>query len=115
MPYEDLREFISDLEKNGELIRVKSKVSPILEITELADRMSKLPKGGKALLFENVEGYENIPVLINAFGSEKRMKMALGVENFESIGWKLYKILKPEIPNTFLDKIKKATRIEKIK
>ncbi len=114
MPYEDLREFISDLEKNGELIRVKSKVSPILEITELADRMSKLPKGGKALLFENVEGYENIPVLINAFGSEKRMKMALGVENFESIGWKLYKILKPEIPNTFLDKLKKLPELKKL-
>lgn len=101
MPYEDLREFIRDLEKNNELIKVKSKVSPILEITEIADRMMKMPNGGKALLFENVEGYEGIPVLINAFGSEKRMKMALGVKNFEDIGWKLYKIVKPEIPNTF--------------
>jgi len=114
MVFKDLREFIKVLEKENELIRVKHKVSPILEITEIADRMMKMPDGGKALLFENVEGYENIPVLINAFGSEKRMKMALGVEQFEDIGWKLYRILKPEVPNTFLDKIKRLPELKKL-
>jgi 4-hydroxy-3-polyprenylbenzoate decarboxylase len=114
MVFKDLREFIEILDKEKELIRVKEKVSPILEITEIADRMMKMPNGGKALLFENVEGYENIPVLINAFGSEKRMKIALGVENFEDIGWKLYRILKPEVPNTFLDKIKRLPELKKL-
>ena len=114
MVFKDLREFIKVLEKENELIRVKHQVSPILEITEIADRMMKMPDGGKALLFENVEGYENIPVLINAFGSEKRMKLALGVEQFEDIGWKLYRILKPEVPNTFLDKIKRLPELKKL-
>ena len=114
MPYKDLREFIEVLEKEGELYRVKEKVSPILEITEIADRIMKMPDGGKALLFENVEGYEGIPVLINAFGSEKRMKLALEVENFEDIGWKLYRILKPEVPNTFLDKLKRIPELKKL-
>ncbi len=114
MVFKDLREFLKVLEKENELIKVKHKVSPILEITEIADRMMKMPGGGKALLFENVEGYENIPVLINAFGSEKRMKLALGVNNFEDIGWKLYRILKPEIPNSFLDKIKRLPELKKL-
>ncbi len=114
MAYRDLRDFILDLEEKGELLRIKDKVSPILEITEIADKVMKLPNGGKALLFENVEGYEGIPVLINAFGSERRMKMALGVENFEDIGWTLYRILKPEVPNTFLDKLKKIPELKKL-
>ena len=74
----------------------------------------KMSAGGKALLFENVEGYEGIPVLINAFGSEKRMKLALNVNKFEEIGWKLYRILKPEVPNTFLDKLKRIPELKKL-
>ena len=114
MAYRNLKEFIAILEKEGELYRIKDKVSPILEITEIADRVMKMPSGGKALLFENVEGYEGIPVLINAFGSEKRMKLALNVKNFENIGWKLYRILKPEVPNTFLDKLKRIPELKKL-
>ncbi len=113
MAYRDLRDFIKDLEKEGEILRIKDKVSPVLEITEVADNVMKLPDGGKALIFENVEG-SDIPVMINAFGSEKRMKMALGVDRFEDIGWKLYRILKPEVPNTFLDKLKRIPELKKL-
>ncbi len=70
--YESLRDFIQHLENAGELVRIKEKVSPILEITEIVDRASKSEGGGKALLFENVEG-SDMPVLINAFGSVRRM------------------------------------------
>ena len=73
MPYEDLREFVERLEEENELARIKHEVSPILEMTEIADRVVKA--GGKALLFENPKGYD-IPVLMNAFGTERRMKMA---------------------------------------
>ena len=109
----DLREFLKVLEKEGELLRIKEPISPILEITEFTDRVSKLPKGGKALLFENVEGY-SIPVLTNMLGSEKRIKLALGYENLEDIGWKLYKLLRPEIPNTFLEKLKRLPELKKL-
>jgi len=114
MAYRDLREFIKDLDKRGELIRIKEKVSPILEITAIADKVMKLHGGGKALLFENVKGYEGQPVLINAFGSIERMKMVLGVDNFEDIGWTLYRIIKPEVPHTFLDKLKKIPELKKL-
>ena len=82
MKFQDLREFISFLEQRGELRRVSSPVSWDLEISEIADRMIK--RGGPALLFENVTGYD-MPVLINIFASDRRMAWALGVERLEDL------------------------------
>jgi 4-hydroxy-3-polyprenylbenzoate decarboxylase len=84
MNYKSLHHFIEKLEAENELIRIKEFVNPELEITEIADRMSKSPDGGKALLFENTG--TDFPVLINAMGSEKRMKLALEVNEFDDIG-----------------------------
>ncbi len=84
MAYKTSMDLIKALEKANELIRIKTKVSTQLEITEITDRISKQPDGGKALLFEN-NGSE-FPILINAFGSEKRMKMILGIDNLDQIG-----------------------------
>ncbi len=83
MAYQDLREFISQLEREGLLVRVKAPVDRDLEITEVTDRVSKA--NGPALLFENVPGFD-VPVLMNAFGSFERMAMALEVENLDEIG-----------------------------
>jgi 4-hydroxy-3-polyprenylbenzoate decarboxylase len=105
MHYPSLREFIDRLESEGELLRIKKSVSPILEITEITDRVSKLPGGGKALLFENVEG-SSMPVLINAFGSTKRMNLALGVHNVEDIAKRIERYIKIPPPITLLDKAK---------
>lgn len=102
MPYEDLREFIERLEAEGELARIRHEVSPILEMTEITDRAVK--GGGKALLFENPKGYD-IPVLMNAFGTERRMKMALEVERFEEIGKRLIEMVKFK-PESFIDSLK---------
>lgn len=99
MPYEDLREFIARLEDENELARIKDEINPILEMTEIADRAVKL--GGKALLFENPKGY-NIPVLLNAFGSDKRIRLALEVDRLESIGEELVKIANLK-PSSFID------------
>ncbi|WP_461831701.1 menaquinone biosynthesis decarboxylase [Aquifex sp.] len=112
-PYRDLHDFVKALEREGEIVRIKEPLSPILEITEVTDRVCKMPGGGKALFFENPEGYD-IPVITNLYGSEKRIKMALGYENLEDIGWKLYRILKPEIPKTFLEKLKKLPELKKL-
>lgn len=111
--YRDIQEFVKDLESQGELVRIKEPISPILEITEITDRVCKMPGGGKALLFENPKGY-NIPVLTNLYGSESRIKKALGYENLEDIGWKLYRILRPEVPKTFLEKLKKLPELKKL-
>lgn len=90
MSYKDLNDFIKQLEKKGELIRVKVPVSPLLEITEIVDRVSK--QHGKALLFENVEG-SPYPVLINAFGSYERMSLSLSANSLDEIGNDVQKYL----------------------
>ena len=74
MAYDDLRDFVRALEKRGELKRIPFEVDPHLEITEFADRSVK--NGGPALLFEKPKG-SDVPVLINAFASAKRMEIAL--------------------------------------
>ena len=107
----DLREFLKELKKRGELAEIEEEVSPLLEITEITDRVSR--EGGKALLFKRVKGYK-IPVLTNLYGSYERMKMVLGVDEPEEIGWRLYRILRPEVPNTFLDKIKKIPELKRL-
>lgn len=91
MPYCDLREFIERLESANELARIKIEVSPELEITEVTDRVVK--SGGKALLFERPKGY-SIPVFINAFGTKKRMLMALEISDFDEIRERILSIRK---------------------
>ena len=105
MAYHSLREFVHRLENENELVRIKDHVSPILEITEITDRVSKQSDGGKALLFENVEG-SNIPVLINAFGSSKRINIALSVHDIEKIPNDIDKYLKIKPPSSLLEKVK---------
>src|SRR4026209_992750 len=105
MAYRNQQQFIDTLEKEGELLRIKTFVDPKLEMAEITDRMSKQPGGGKALLFENT-GYE-FPVLMNAYGSKRRMCMALGVERLDDIAKEieaLFKLLtKPK--ESILDKL----------
>ena len=98
MPIDNLREFISLLEKHGRLARISTPVSPHLEITEIADRVIKGPAASnKALLFENPSGFE-FPVLINLFGSAQRMAWALGVDELEELNIHLSKIIDPRLP-----------------
>lgn len=92
MAFKDQQHFIETLEKAGELLRIKTYVNPRLEIAEITDRMSKQPGGGKALLFENT-GYE-FPVLMNAYGSEKRMCIALGVNHLDDVAKEIENLFK---------------------
>ncbi|MBQ5617861.1 MAG: menaquinone biosynthesis decarboxylase [Alistipes sp.] len=90
--YRNLQEFVQRLEREGELIRVKTPVSSRFEIAEITDRMAKSEGGGKALLFENTDG--DFPVLTNMMGSSRRIAMALGVEQLEQIGERIDALLK---------------------
>lgn len=83
MSYSSLSHFISVLEKHNELIRIDAFVNPLLEISEITDRFSKQPDGGKALLFTNTG--TGFPVLTNSMGSLKRISLALGVEKLEDV------------------------------
>ncbi len=105
MIFDSLRDFVKHLDRAGELVRIREKVSPHLEIAEITDRQSKLPGGGKALLFENVEG-SSIPVLINAFGSWKRINDALGVTRLDTIADDINRYLHLAPPSTLMEKAK---------
>lgn len=105
MTYRDLNDFINVLRQQDELLEIDFPVNAELEITEITDRVSKeagLPN--KAILFINVEGYD-MPVLTNAFGSNKRMALSLGVTNIDEIGERIRKLISPNIPDTLVGKI----------
>jgi 4-hydroxy-3-polyprenylbenzoate decarboxylase len=111
LAYIDLRDWIKTLEKSGELKRITAEVDPILEMAEIADRAAKLgrgtPKaGGPALLFENVKGHPGAKVLMNQFGSERRMRLALETDSLDDIANRIRTLLKPETPTSFMDKLK---------
>lgn len=88
MPYSGLADFITQLEKAGELHRISSFADPVLEIAEITDRIVK--NGGKALLFEN--NGTRFPLLINAYGSERRLSMALGTDDISATAGELEKL-----------------------
>jgi 4-hydroxy-3-polyprenylbenzoate decarboxylase len=104
MAYDSLREFVQKLDAAGELKRISAEADPVLEITEIADREMKLPGGGKALLFEKCRGAK-FPLLINAYGSQKRMAMALGVNDVEDIARELETIMRAKPPTSFKEAI----------
>ena len=107
----NLKQYIEQLESAGQLKRIIAPVSPHLEITEITDRVSK--SGGPALLFEKVEGYE-YSLLINAFGSNERMCIALNTKAFDDIGKKIESILKTNAPTTLKEKLKVLLTIKDI-
>src|SRR3954466_2476531 len=123
-----LSDFLGLLERQGELARVKPRVDPILEIAEICGRVCKTPAphghserdrtipgtlGGKALLFENVQG-SDIPVAINTFGSYHRVNLALGTENLNALAERVQQLVKPEIPTTLLEKMKRLPDLVKM-
>jgi 4-hydroxy-3-polyprenylbenzoate decarboxylase len=119
LAYDDLRDWINTLHKAGELKRIDVEVDPILEMAEIADRVAKMgrgtPKaGGPALLFENVKGYPGARVLMNQFGSERRMKLALETESLDAIAERIRTLLKPETPTSLIDKLKMLPKLAEI-
>ena len=120
MAYDDLRDWIKALDKAGELKHIHEPVDPILEMAEIADRVSKwgrqggprgaaagaYPPGGPALLFENVKGYPGGRVLMNQFGSERRMKLALGVDSLDDVAGRIEGLLQLKSPEGLLGKLK---------
>ncbi len=110
MVYKDLRDFINTLEKKGLLKRIKVEVAPILEISEITDRMCKSPNGGNALLFEKVKGSE-YPVVTNLFGSFERVCLALGVEKIDDVAKRIEELLNQAPPKTLMEKISMLPRL----
>ena len=112
MHFEDLREYVESLEEIDQLRRIKTRVSVDLEIAEILRRVM-YKNEGPAVLFENVEGYK-IPVLGNAFGSLRRLKIALDMENFEEIGERMSALTRLKIPQGLLNKFKMLPKLSEI-
>ena len=111
MAFDNLRDFIIALEKQGELKRIAFEVDPYLEITEFADRSVKT--GGPALLFEKPKN-SRIPLLINAFASMRRMEIALDVASIEEIADRIVGFLEMQKPEGLLDKLKMLPKLGEI-
>jgi 4-hydroxy-3-polyprenylbenzoate decarboxylase len=107
----DLRDWIALLEREGELVRIDAEVDPHLEITEIVDRTVK--SGGPALLFTKAKG-SGLPLLINQFGTERRMCLAFGVERLDDVGRKLADVLEMQPPEGLRDKIGGLLRLKSI-
>ena len=111
MAFNDLRDFVRALERNGELKRIPFEVDPYLEITEFADRAVK--SGGPALLFEKPKG-SSVPLLINAFASMRRMELALGVDNIDDVAERIAGFLEMQKPEGLLEKLKMIPKLGEV-
>ena len=121
MPFDDLRQWIAALDRAGQLKRIQIEADPVLEIAEITDRVSKMHMwgqppsavrpdearpGGPALLFQSLQGHPGSQLLINQFGSDARMKLALGVNSFDEIAARIRMFMDIKSPQGFLDKLK---------
>jgi 4-hydroxy-3-polyprenylbenzoate decarboxylase len=110
-PPADLRSWIALLEREGELVRVGIEVDPHLEVTEIVDRTVKA--GGPALLFENPKGAEH-PLLINQFGTERRMCLAFGAKSLDEVARRLEDVLEMQPPQGLVDKVRGLKKLKSI-
>src|ERR671934_492647 len=110
-PPRDLRDWMARLEREGELVRVAVEVDPDLEITEINDRTVKA--GGPALLFENVKGSDR-PLLINQFGTERRMCLALDAPSLDAVARKLEDVLELQPPQGLVEKVRGLQKLKSI-
>ena len=106
LAYDDLRAWIKTLDKAGELKHIHEPVDPILEIAEITDRSVENKGSGPALLFENIKGYPGSRVLMNQFGSERRMKLALEVDSLDDVAGRIEGLLQLKSPEGLLEKLK---------
>jgi 4-hydroxy-3-polyprenylbenzoate decarboxylase len=123
LAYHDLRDWIARLDRAGELRRIREEVDPILEIAEITDRVSKAGRpggvpgyapGGPALLFERVKGYPGASVLMNQFGSQRRMEMALEATSLDDIAGRIEALLEMKSPEGMLSKLKMLPMLAEI-
>lgn len=114
MSFANLQEFIRALEAAGELRRITEPVDPILELTEIADRVMKSPGGGPALLFTNLKGNSSMPLLINAFGSKRRMQMVCGEDEISDVTENFLALLEPKGSLGFMDKLKMLPKLKQL-
>ena len=125
LAYKDLREWITALDRANELTRITAPVSPYLEMAEIADRAAKLkgaiqtPGRPKVLAappssLKTITGYPGARTLMNQFGSERRMKLALDVDSLDDIANRIRTLIKPQMPTGLISKLKMLPMLAEI-
>ena len=113
MAHKDLNSFVDLLREEGELKEITAEIDPELEISAIADRVVK--QNGPALLFTNVKGHSGIPVLINTFGSKRRMELALGTDDLDDIAAEIADLINPQVPASLAGKLQLLPRLARLK
>ena len=103
MAHKDLKSFIEELKDKDQLKEITVEVDPTLEISAITDRVVK--QNGPALLFTNVKGHPDIPVLVNTFGSRARMELALGGRSLDEIAAEIADLINPQLPTSITEKL----------
>ncbi|MCX7830952.1 MAG: UbiD family decarboxylase [Acidobacteria bacterium] len=111
MAYDDLWAFLKEIEKDGELLRVKDEIDPCLEMTQILDRAVK--EGGPAVLFENVKG-SKIRIVGNILGTHKRMLKALELKNYSEIDERISTLMDFKAPQNLLDKLRMIPELNEL-
>jgi len=111
LAYRNLRDFLAKLQKEGELKRITAEVDPVLEVTEITDRVVK--GGGPALLFERPKG-SGFPLVTNLLGSERRINLALGADSLEEVASRVHSFIDVQSPRGLLDKVKMLPKLAEL-
>ena len=113
MAHKDLISFIEELKDKDQLKEITVEVDPTLEISAITDRVVK--QNGPALLFTNVKGHPDIPVLVNTFGSRERMELALGGRSLDEIAAEIADLINPQLPTSITEKLQLLPRLARLK
>lgn len=111
MAFRNLHEFLKRIDSEGELRRISAEIDPVLEVTEITDRVTKA--GGPALLFERPKG-SKIPLAINVLGSKRRLNLALGVDSVDEVAERIRSLMELPRPEGMLDKLKLLGRLREM-
>ena len=109
--FDDLRSWVEFLKREGELVEVDAEVDPYLEVTEIVDRTVKA--GGPALLFKQLRGSTH-PLLINQFGTERRMCLAFGEPSLDDVARKLEDVFEMQPPQGLVEKVKGLGKLKRL-
>ncbi|MGE3313560.1 MAG: UbiD family decarboxylase [Planctomycetaceae bacterium] len=111
--YDNLADFIAELEDDGELVRVSAEVDPELELTEVTRRILQSASDGPAIFFEHLRGH-SMPVVVNLLGSERRMLKALRTDSFAKVAERIASLIQPELPEGWLEAVRLVPQLSQL-
>jgi len=113
MSYDSLSDFVSELEDDGDLVRVSAEVDPVFEIAEITRRRCASGGESPALCFDNVKGCP-IPLVTNLLGSQRRMCRALRTASFDEVAARIVGLMEPELPQGWIESLKLVPHVSEL-